>query len=203
MNAAGTSRHLVRSQGIYVAPEYTSAKDKRGQERQHQSQPNSRGHHQPGRAGKCNSQIVEPGGGSVDSLAAGEPFCQTASDSQHSQGRDKRNHAKGGNCRPFTKPTIPPTSTTAASAGKGGHPARRARAQVTPVSAITEPGDRSMPPLTMMMVMPMAPMATITVCASTIRRFVRERKRPGLSLIAAKIAMTRNKAKKGPKVCSQ
>src|SRR5260370_7948669 len=51
--------------------------------------------------------------------------------------------------RPFTKPTIPPTSTPAASAGKGGHPARTARAQVTPVRAITEPGDRSMPPLTM------------------------------------------------------
>ena len=104
---------------------------------------------------------------------------------------------------PLTRPTMPPTITPAARAASGGHPARRAKAQVTPVSATVEPGDKSMPPLTMMMVMPMAPMATMTVCASTMRRFAAERKRPGLSLIAAKMAMTRNKAKKGPNVCSQ
>ena len=54
---------------------------------------------------------------------------------------------------------------------------RRARAPsrlmpsavTTPVSAIVEPTDRSMPPLTMIIVMPIAPIATMTVCDRTIR----------------------------------
>jgi hypothetical protein len=43
------------------------------------------------------------------------------------------------------------------------------------VSAIVEPTARSMPPPTMMSVMPIAPSATITVCASTTRRLLAER----------------------------
>ena len=46
---------------------------------------------------------------------------------------------------------------------------------MTPVRAIVEPTERSMPPPTMMSVMPMAPSATITVCASTTRRLFAER----------------------------
>ena len=47
-----------------------------------------------------------------------------------------------------------------------------ASAVTTPASAIAEPTERSIPPLMMIIVMPIAPIATMTVCTSTVRRFL-------------------------------
>ena len=78
--------------------------------------------------------------------------------------------------RPFSRPT------SAAREDRGQHadgsaPSRRgcASAHSTPVSAIVEPTARSIPPPTMISVMPIAPSATITVWASTTRRLLVER----------------------------
>ena len=76
-------------------------------------------------------------------------------------------------------------------------------AVTTPVSAITDPTDRSMPPLTMIIVMPMAPSATITVCATTMRKLRTERYWSGVSVSSAKIATTATNPMKGPSVASQ
>jgi len=65
--------------------------------------------------------------------------------------------------RPFTKPTAPPTMIPAPRATLVDHPALIPRAVITPVSAMAEPTERSIPPLIMIIVMPMAPMPTITV----------------------------------------
>jgi hypothetical protein len=46
------------------------------------------------------------------------------------------------------------------------------RAPTTLVSAMVEPTERSMPPLTMINVMPSAPMATITVCVKMILKLL-------------------------------
>ena len=66
-------------------------------------------------------------------------------------------------------------------------------AVIIPVNAMTEPTDRSMPPLMMIIVMPMAPIATITVCAKTVRRFFSERYFSGSPMRIAKIRITRIK----------
>ena len=50
---------------------------------------------------------------------------------------------------------------------------------MTPVSAIVAPTDKSMPPLTMIIVIPIAPIAVITVWERTMRRLNAERYRPG------------------------
>jgi hypothetical protein len=50
---------------------------------------------------------------------------------------------------------------------------------ITPVSAIVAPTDKSIPPLTMIIVMPIAPIAVITVCERTMRRLNADRYRPG------------------------
>ena len=73
---------------------------------------------------------------------------------------------------PLTAPTMPPAITPAARASHGPWPPRSTSAVTTLVSAMTAPTERSIPALMMIMVMPMAPMATMTVCASTTRRFV-------------------------------
>ncbi len=52
-------------------------------------------------------------------------------------------------------------------------------AVITPVRAIVDPTARSIPPLMMINVMPIAPMATITVCERTMRRLFGERNRAG------------------------
>jgi len=69
---------------------------------------------------------------------------------------------------------------------------------ITPVSAITDPTERSIPPLMMIMVMPIAPMATITVWASTMRRLKGDRYREGDSIRMEKIRMTRTRPSIGP-----
>ena len=65
--------------------------------------------------------------------------------------------------RPFTTPTTPPMRIPVARASEGGMPALMPSAVTTPVRAIVEPTARSIPPLMMISVMPIAPMATITV----------------------------------------
>ena len=77
--------------------------------------------------------------------------------------------------RPLPSPMSPPASTAAATASDGGQPAPIASAATTPVSAIVAPTDRSIPPLMMMSVIPIAPSATITVWVRTIRRLKGER----------------------------
>ena len=75
-------------------------------------------------------------------------------------------------------------------------------AVTTPVSAITDPTDRSIPPLTMIIVMPIAPRATMTVCATTMRKLRTERYWSGESVITAKIAMTASRPRNGPRRAS-
>ena len=76
---------------------------------------------------------------------------------------------------PFTRPTRPPSGTAASTAIEGARPPRSSSAQRTPVRAIAEPTERSIPPPTITSVMPRAPIATITVCASTTRRLLPDR----------------------------
>ena len=76
---------------------------------------------------------------------------------------------------PFRSPTRPPATTAASTPLTGDQPSRIASAVMTPVSAIVEPTERSMPPPTITSVMPIAPIATITVWASTTRRLLAER----------------------------
>src|SRR5258708_39888014 len=49
-------------------------------------------------------------------------------------------------------------------------------------SANVETTARSMPPLIMISVIPIAPTATMTVCESTMRKLLGERNRPGVSI---------------------
>ena len=84
--------------------------------------------------------------------------------------------------RPFTTPTSPPTRIPLNNATEGGKPALIASAVTTPVKAIVDPTARSIPPLMMIIVMPIAPIATITVCERTMRRLFGERNRPGVSI---------------------
>ncbi len=57
-----------------------------------------------------------------------------------------------------------------------------------------------MPPLTMIIVMPMAPSATITVCATTMRKLRTERYWSGVSVSSAKTAITPTSPRNGPSV---
>ena len=105
--------------------------------------------------------------------------------------------------RAFTRPTSPPARTPRPTAARGAPPLRRWRAAITPVRAMAEPTERSIPPLTMIRVMPIAPRATITVCASTTRRLLAERYRSGAPVATAKTRITARRPTKGPKRSSQ
>src|SRR5262249_47711486 len=97
----------------------------------------------------------------------------------------------------------PPTKTPTTIAVTGDHPALSDSAVTTLERAMAEPTERSIPPLTIIIVMPIAPMATITVWASTIRRLLSERYRAGESVRTAKIAITRISPMKGPSRANQ
>src|SRR5712692_2516382 len=77
------------------------------------------------------------------------------------------------------------------------------RAVTTPASAITDPADRSMPPLMITIVIPIAPNATITVWESTMRRLVTERYWAGQPINRVNTATTRNRPKDGPSHANQ
>ena len=79
--------------------------------------------------------------------------------------------------RPLMRPTTPPTAIPASRAAAGAQEDESAIAETTPERATTDPTERSIPPLTMMTVIPIAPKATMTVCVSTIRRLPAERDR--------------------------
>jgi hypothetical protein len=104
--------------------------------------------------------------------------------------------------RPLATPMAPPAITPSSTDTIGDTPVRSASAVTTPVSAMAEPTDKSIPPLTMIIVMPMAPSATITVCATTIRKLRTERYWDGESVISAKIAMTSRRPRNGPRRAS-
>ena len=99
---------------------------------------------------------------------------------------------------PLTTPTSAPTRMPATTAKMTGSPALMPSAVTTPVSAIVEPTERSIPPLMMMSVMPIAPMATITVCASTMRKLNGERYRAGDSINSEKTRITSARPRTGP-----
>ena len=64
---------------------------------------------------------------------------------------------------PFTNPTAAPPSTQTRTTKGGAMPFSNNAAPRTLVSATTEPTLKSIPPLIMIMVIPSAPSATITV----------------------------------------
>src|ERR1051325_6113752 len=74
--------------------------------------------------------------------------------------------------RPLINPINPATAMVRAMAAPGPKPRTSEVAPTTPARATTEPTLKSMPPLTMIMVMPSAPMATITVCSRMILQLV-------------------------------
>src|SRR5207245_11165156 len=90
--------------------------------------------------------------------------------------------------KPFARPTSPPASTAASIATPGGHPAATTSAATTPVNAIVAPTERSIPPETMMIVIPIAPRATITVCDRTMRKLNGDRYRAGAVPVAVQPA---------------
>ena len=59
-----------------------------------------------------------------------------------------------------------------------------------------------MPPETMIIVIPMAPSATITVCARTMRRLRTDRYWSGASLISAKTPTTSSRPSSGARAIS-
>jgi hypothetical protein len=62
---------------------------------------------------------------------------------------------------PLSRPISPPAATTASTTAGTGQPCWISNAPTTPQNAITNPTLRSMPPLTMISVIPSAPMATM------------------------------------------
>ena len=75
----------------------------------------------------------------------------------------------------FHAPTSAPVATAAPMAHAGEPPSRSTTAVTTPARAMTDPTERSMPPLTMMKVIPMAPRPTMSVWARMTRRFWSDR----------------------------
>jgi len=74
------------------------------------------------------------------------------------------------------RPHSPPSAIPASTEGSGGQPLRRHQAVITLVSAITEPTDRSIPALMMIIVMPIAAMPTATVWLAVERKVSNVRK---------------------------
>src|SRR4030095_9987795 len=104
---------------------------------------------------------------------------------------------------PLTVPTNPPTRIPATSATDGDSPDLIPSAVTTPVSAMVEPTARSIPPLIMIIVIPVAPMATMTVCERTMRRLFGDRKRAGVSINIEKMPITSSNPSNGPRRLSQ
>ena len=77
---------------------------------------------------------------------------------------------------PLTKPIKPPAPTVSKTTSHGGTFFKASVAPSTPVSATTEPTLRSIPALTMIIVMPNPQIATMTVCVRMILKFAPVRK---------------------------
>ena len=72
---------------------------------------------------------------------------------------------------PFRNPITAPAAMIASTTAAVGQPCWISSAPTTLVNAMLEPTLRSIPPLTMISVMPSAPIATITVCVRMILKF--------------------------------
>ena len=70
--------------------------------------------------------------------------------------------------KPFSAPKSAPDATPPSADRAGPMPARSITAVITDASAMTEPTDRSMPPLTITRVIPVAPSPTMTVWVATV-----------------------------------
>src|SRR5690554_4340892 len=94
---------------------------------------------------------------------------------------------------PFTAPSRSPRSSAAVIPPAVPKPLVASPAAMAPVSAISEPTERSIPPVRMTYVCPMATMAMIDVCTATFSRFDIRRKRGVASAkISAMPMSTRN-----------
>ena len=69
---------------------------------------------------------------------------------------------------PFTSPMIAPAVRTRMTVGIVPNSRWISKAPTTLVNAMLDPAERSMPPLTMIIVIAIAPIATITVCVKMI-----------------------------------
>ena len=69
---------------------------------------------------------------------------------------------------PFTSPMIAPARRTRMTVGIVPNSRCISNAPTTLVNAMLDPAERSMPPLTMIIVIAIAPIATITVCVKMI-----------------------------------
>ena len=98
---------------------------------------------------------------------------------------------------PFTKPTSPPTKMVAEITAKKPYPCSISFAVTTLASATTEPAHKSIPPLTITSVMPIAPIATITVCVRMVLKLPPLKKTGRNSLSIANIANTTNSPTNG------
>ena len=99
---------------------------------------------------------------------------------------------------PLNSPIIPPARIVSAPATQGGKFFTRRVAPSTLVSATIDPTLKSMPPLTMIMVIPSAPIETMTVWTKMILKLAPVRKYGRTSGTAQKIPMTSTKPKNGP-----
>src|SRR5882672_5254425 len=97
---------------------------------------------------------------------------------------------------PFIKPHTAPAAMHVAIPTTGGAPPARANAPVTPASAIIEPTERSIPPETITIVMPMAMTVITAVWRATLARLPDER---NLGSSAAMITHSAIKLAKGMK----
>ena len=102
---------------------------------------------------------------------------------------------------PLAAPMSAPVPTTAAAATQELCPAVSSLAPTTELKATAAPTLRSMPPLTMIMVMPTAPRATITVWVRMMAA-LRPVKRVGrASSLSASNPRTKIRPSSGPAVC--
>ena len=122
--------------------------------------PHADGQDEPRRLRKGDEQVVDPGGRHVDRLLVREPLRDAARDAEHAERDDERHDAERRDHHAVDDADH--------AAGRRRRRAARAPAAIrllmpsavmTPVSAIVAPTDRSMPPLTMIIVMPIAPSA--------------------------------------------
>src|ERR1051326_276537 len=105
--------------------------------------------------------------------------------------------------QPMTNPLIvpipAPTAIVRPAAVAGEQPLASDVAPTTLVRATTEPTLKSIPPLTMMTVMPSAPMATITVWVKMILKFAPLRKYGRTVGLSENKPITSSKPRKGPR----
>src|SRR5258707_3173103 len=101
---------------------------------------------------------------------------------------------------PFAKPQTAPAAMLAAIPTIAGAPPARANAPATPARAIIDPTERSIPPDTITIVMPIAMIVITAVCRATLPRLPVER---NLGSSAAMITQSAIKLAKGMNLLTQ